>query len=75
MSAILLVVFFDCEDDIKFCCAFIGGMIITLPPTTTITIATKEIVIAIVMMPIELSDNHICYLSNQENGNNNNENL
>jgi hypothetical protein len=47
-----------------------------LPPTTTITIATKEIVIAIVMMLIDLSDNHICYLSNKENGsNNNNENL
>jgi hypothetical protein len=68
--------FFDCQVDVIFCCAFTGGGIIMLPQITTITNAAKEIVIASGMMPTDLSDNSISIiLSNQEKGNNNNENL
>ena len=69
-SAILVVMFFDCQVDVIFCCAFTGGGIITLPQITTITNAAKEIVIASGMMPTDLSDNSISIiLSNQEKGN------
>jgi hypothetical protein len=66
---VLLVIFCDREDDVKFCCALIGGVTIMLLPTTTI--ATKETVSVKVMPFIDLSDNDIYYLSKQENVNNN----